>query len=128
MGTDIHTVLQMKTDGGWVTEQLDVIEGRFYELFGVLAGVRGFYSESIQKERGLPSDFQHTTDDGTGSKQHGDYWMGYHDFGWVTMRELADYDWSLIDDGSKELIDELVDMSKKAGLLDRRRLVFGFDS
>lgn len=110
MGTDIHPVVQVLREAGyWHTVALDtspqmqygegrtwpLLESRDYTVFAVLANVRngrgfaGVYTHDpvrpIALPRGLPDDFCKPDPDL--------FWMGEHDFSWVTLRELLDYDW-----------------------------------
>ena len=70
MGTDIHGVFQRYTnEQGWEDVPSEYGQGRHYQLFAVLAGVRngrGFAGartgeavKPIVEPRGLPDDFQH---------------------------------------------------------------------
>lgn len=69
MGTDIHSVAQVRKDGKWLTVLQDVCgDGRNYDTFAMLANVRngrGFAGVKtgdgfpfIAEPRGLPDDFQ----------------------------------------------------------------------
>lgn len=61
MGCDIHTVIQKPDDNGvWQTAIKGICSDRNYTLFGVLSGVRGLTSETIDgpiMKEGLPDDF-----------------------------------------------------------------------
>jgi hypothetical protein len=99
MGTDIHSVAQAKINGAWVDVETKFDEGRHYNLFAHLAGVRngtGFAGivtgdsvNPIQEARGLPDDF--TVDE---YDMHGETCMGDHSYGWVTSTEVINHDWN----------------------------------
>lgn len=114
MGTDIHGVFQRRTEHGWETVPSEYDEGRHYQLFAVLAGVRngrGFAGIQtgepvvpISAPRGLPADFALA-----GGDQHPvasvemlapwrlkyrvpdeplEVWMGDHSHSWLTSAEM----------------------------------------
>lgn len=115
MGTDIHGVFQRHdaSTGKWVDVPTKYEEGRHYQLFAVLAGVRngsGFAGvktgdavEPISEPRGLPDDFE-INDEGAhpvasikllgykakyyeaGEAIH--IWMGDHSPSWLTADEI----------------------------------------
>lgn len=93
MGTDIHAVFQKQLpDGRWEDVESEYSEGRHYQLFAVLAGVRngtGFAGlvtgdpvTPISEPRGLPEDFEIDDD------HHFDKWMGEHSFSWLLGSEI----------------------------------------
>ena len=97
MGTDIHCIVQAKTNNSWTALETNSFLDRHYLWFAVLANVRngdGFagtpYMTSpvpyIQEHRGYPDDFE---------LPDGVEWLGDHSFGYVTLQELLDYDWSI---------------------------------
>lgn len=94
MGCDIHSVAQVKRNNQWITVESKIgKDARDYELFGLLAGVRG-WSEPIHEPRGVPSDFDminqyHTFYD----KKIFDtniFYMGEHTYSYYTLEELND--------------------------------------
>ena len=136
MGTDIHTVLQVKKGKKWETIATDIYDGRNYALFSVLAGVRG-QEEPIAEPRGLPPGFvvdednDHRVTDAGGFIDS--YWMGYHSHSWLTLAEIVDYD----SGGDLEayikclayITAKMTIVAYENGLeLEEVRLVFGFDS
>jgi len=120
MGCDIHPCVQRRFDGAWEfvlipgADQDDSrnrgdiwwgLCGRNYDLFAVLADVRngvgfagcitGEVIRPISAVRGLPPGFA----EGALPKWAGKYAdadaldLGEHSFSWVTLAELAAYDW-----------------------------------
>lgn len=96
MGTDIHSQFQKRLHcGAWQDVESQYSEGRHYQLFAVLAGVRngtGFAGVTtgepvtpIAEPRGLPSDFEMDTED---DSCHCGKWMGEHSQGWLSGDEL----------------------------------------
>jgi hypothetical protein len=105
MGCDIHIYVE-KFDGKewksadtWSPDEYDqtrntnypqVYEGRNYELFAILAGVRNRYDiEPIVRPRGLPGDISNEV------QSEADRWNGDgHSHSWLTLKELQEYDWN----------------------------------
>jgi hypothetical protein len=85
-------------------------DGRNYNLFAILANVRngsGFAGietgkgyNPISLPKGLPSDLSYELRqdddmcDEEGEMKPGRYSFGYHDFSWLTVKELIDYNWN----------------------------------
>ena len=97
MGCDVHCVLQKKNKNNnqFETVLTDVFPNRDYQLFTFLSGVRGFAGEYDNIAHvGLPSDFVTSNkvmaDGSVVENMHGDYWMGEHSHGWVTLKEFTD--------------------------------------
>lgn len=98
MGCDIHVMLekQNKNTKEWERvllyrgpvenpEVVDPFNGRNYELFSILAGVRG-WQEPLIDPRGLPQDMSDS------SKKEIDWWEGgYHTPTWYDMYELITF-------------------------------------
>ena len=98
MGTDIHTrveyresdtgfwkMLYMYTPNKWHPEKLELVEpynGRNYELFAALAGVRG-WAEPIVAPRGIPQDVSNDVSDEYDREKD---WV--HTPSWLTLAEL----------------------------------------
>jgi hypothetical protein len=80
----------------------DWYSGRSYKLFAMLANVRngsGFAGiktgegyKPISLPKGLPPDLSVPVADET--EQPGAFDFGYHDFSYLTLKELLDYDWT----------------------------------
>lgn len=122
MGTDIHLTVEhyneeskrwdslsfykKKDDGGF--EPVPIYSGRDYELFGLLAGVRGGSSflgnryGYLAKPRGVPNDMsvmaQKEWDDGVDEDGH----RWYHTPTWYDFCELKNYSY-LLNDFSKAI-------------------------
>jgi hypothetical protein len=104
-----------------ISEYPEAIWNRDYRLFGILANVRngvgfagikyGSPAKPISQERGLPPDVKARLKDGEenavlpieGRRYRfmredepvdSEYWLGYHDFTWVTLDELLKYNWT----------------------------------
>ena len=180
MGTDIYPVVQIRKndDSPWVSihpcqephhrsdegngyDELDtILRDRNYALFGVLAGVRCPDIKPISNQRGIPKDFVvpyrvmdgncWVAPDSFEASNDLDYILGDHNYGWVTLRELIDYDWSATLDKisadyfDTDIVSEAVgdhfcvtfcgwlrDLCPKgwgAVAAHNKRIVFGFDS
>lgn len=108
MGCDIHSVVQKRVNGEWVTYR-EGFSDRNYHAFALLAGVRNNFDDivPISEERGFPKGFVVKDDahplprkfeweEGSyripekGEKRT--YWMGDHSFGYCSARELAQVD------------------------------------
>lgn len=133
MGTDINIMLQKKEKGKWVDKgELEL--GRNYQLFSVLAGVRGS-SKPIAYPRGLPDDFVVETEiEGKGYERenmHNGFWMGEHSFSYLGLDEILKYNWAKtqFDNDSWLFIpDELRDAVFYSRNPKNWRICFGFDS
>lgn len=104
-----------------ISEYPEAIWNRDYRLFGILANVRngvgfagiryGSPAKPISQERGLPPDVKARLKGGEedavlpieGRRYRfmredepvdPEYWLGYHDFTWVTLDELLKYPWT----------------------------------
>lgn len=119
MGTDIHSVVQIKVDGKWETVHCRLLDDpRSYNTFSILADVRNGYGfagcktssgfKYISKPKGYPKDFKivdeymHQLPSGleyywfydTEKKEpNTELFMGDHSHSWFTLRELKDW-WS----------------------------------
>jgi hypothetical protein len=119
MGTDIHTIVQVRRSGTWERVSApDALGDRNYNLFAVLGDVRNGFGfagiktssgfDPISSSRGLPEDVGFTVDEQFVhcarhyTVPHDDdalwdcdecSWLGDHSYGYVTLRELLDYDW-----------------------------------
>ena len=174
MGCDIHAILQKRNEdtGKWFTIDQDVFSGRDYNLFTFLSGVRGFETEYDNiAVPGLPEDYEWnvkvdtrgeydlesgTTKDIEYSMYYdGDFWMGEHSFGSVTLEEFCSaetpdpdenrsYEMETFESGytvrflkQEDMDDYSYIRSYQVGLkalfgsyggLSNYRLVFGYDS
>lgn len=165
----------------WATERLFTGDYNFfdrnYDLFAMLADVRngrGFAGlttgegfNPIDDARGLPADLsrelRRLAEDGgdqdydSALEAYGAGWLGDHSHSWLTLRELADYDWNQTTRHAKyenerggwvpldakqigwtepvtyreragRFYTEFMPALLKLGEPDRVRIVFGFDS
>ena len=104
MGCDIHGVFQKKVGDAWEDIPSDYEQNRHYQLFSILAGVRGGRGEDpIDYPRGLPPDFKVSPETGdwrdsihlvkdssflTPWRRENypndlDVWMGDHSYSWL---------------------------------------------
>lgn len=155
MGCDIHPVVQRRVGDKWETVPTppDLLDEygdppwatRNYVTFGILAGVRDDYLQEIAEPRGLPPDIPSTFER---LKAEGKAWaaldsresvdgydLGEHSFSWVTLRELAGFDFEQPhpnNDGGRvgdvTGIQGWLPYLASLGAPDDVRLVFGFDS
>jgi hypothetical protein len=114
MGADIHTIVQVKKGRKWVTVAKNVADGRNYELFGLLAGVRD-PDGSIEPLRGLPPGI-------TGIEG------AEHSFTWYTLHELMCYGYVAFNDFVSEIVEALEEMGETVLEYKYIRVVMGFDS
>lgn len=116
MGTDIHGVFQRFDGEHWVDIPSEYDQGRHYQLFAVLAGVRngtgfagiqtGEVVTPISEPRGLPDDFKVDGDihpiaslsvmTKWRQKYHAadeplEVWMGDHSHTWLTAAEMLEW-------------------------------------
>lgn len=83
MGCDIHMHVECKHDGVWKRHNVEIYDGRDYELFGILAGVRGILTP-ISYPKGLPVDVSNEV------LQDHDFWedSGRHSASWLTFDDV----------------------------------------
>lgn len=141
MGCDIHGAIEYyaKHRDRWNHER-NITVDRWYNLFGVLAGVRNYVNAiPIAEPKGLPKDIDYITED------HFEVWIyNAHSMSWLTLRELQEYDWEqeFLDgrDGFKKVkakdcinldfeyvIKKMEQLAETFGV-DGVRVVFWFDS
>ena len=92
MGTDIYLHAEQRSCRVWrYRGELEDFEVRNYEFFAILANVRNPIRSTepfdyIIQPRGLPEDMSEELRKDT-------LLLSGHDPGWVTLRELLDFDW-----------------------------------
>jgi hypothetical protein len=92
MGTDIYLHVERRHGSSWeYCGELDALEIRHYEFFAILANVKNPIRstepfEYIANPRGLPEDMSEDL------KKDSLLPTG-HDAGWITLRELLNFDW-----------------------------------
>lgn len=121
MACDIHIHIECKKQGSWILHSEDIYDGRDYELFGILAGVRG-YGPPISRLKGLPVD---VTDE---VLQDHDLWEEEaHSASWLTFDEIynsrLDYDNTSLQHIALEML-----RAKREAQAEDVRIVFWFDS
>lgn len=161
MGCDIHLFVEVRRKGKWQpagrlvkNEWYDQKEkaschnlkyvrekfydGRYYWLFGILAGVRSNAFEPIVEPRGVPDDASKEVRyqiDGWGSDGH--------THSWLTLEDILEYMWSprgkraikelgangFFDDVKGSTVQRLVEIASDPKLTpDDLRIVFFFDN
>ena len=131
MGCDIHLYIESKTglgDFGWESFGGRIDVGRNYELFGLLAGVRGT-REALVAPRGLPGDISVRAYKGLQSSDlHCHSWLSRKELRAAIAQLTMDVDGEGVEFASAEWYAILAAMKalKKAGR--RVRIVFAFDS
>lgn len=104
MGTDIYLHAENRSDGAWqYCGELSDLEDRNYEFFAILANVMNPIRSTVPfdyivQPRGFPDDM-------CDELRHDGLLHSGHDPGWVTLRELLDFDW----DGKTILRTAVVD-------------------
>lgn len=115
MGTDIHVMVERynRKENKWENVSIytkssngefkvvDIYIGRNYHLFGMLAGVRGSYDETLVGLRGLPDDISDDV-----KKYWDDYSDCWHSATWYDYCELRAYEDTMkkLDKCMKELV------------------------
>src|SRR5262249_46499059 len=93
MGTDIYLHAEKRSDGVWHhCGELTDLEGRNYQFFAILANVMNPIRSTVPfdyivQPRGFPDDMSEEL-------RHDGLLRSGHDPGWVTLRELLDFDWA----------------------------------
>lgn len=113
--------VECKKLGRWMLHGEDVYEGRDYELFGILAGVRGSRTP-ISDPKGLPVDVTDYV------KRLYDLWgWNNHSASWLTFDEIynsrLDYD----NHSLKQIALKMLSAKRETQAEDVR-IVFWFDS
>lgn len=129
MGCDIHLYIEKKVRGKWVPfkeiPEDDYPDDRDYNVFALLAGVRGRHEKTYFAERGIPLDTSY-------KENRGDEdfcWLGDHSFTYATIHELKKVKWDKYLDcecGFQRFLKKyfpLVSSSDK-----NIRILIGFDS
>ena len=110
MGVDIHSLVEVKTNGKWVIvkhaifddygdiETAEFFEKRNYAVFGFLADVRNYSCcQPICEPKGFPDDSEYLNSSIYGSDRNiiNDLQedSSYHSRGWLTLKELLDFDY-----------------------------------
>lgn len=113
--------VECKHDGVWKRHDVEIYEDRNYELFGILAGVRGIRTP-ISDPKGLPVDVTDAV------KRLYDLWgLNNHSASWLTFDEIWD---SLSDCHNHSLQLIALDMIRiqRETQSEDVRIVFWFDS
>lgn len=105
MGTDIHTIAQIRASSKWETVAVNIAdEVRNYDSFAVMANVRngrgcagivtGERWEPIDNPRGLPKDFdfcRNMYDEPVIYYEDEEKWLGEHSYSWLCLGEIEEY-------------------------------------
>lgn len=86
MGTDISIFAEKKNDqGAFIALDFAPFDNRSYGVFGFLAGVRNYSGvPPISPPRGAPE----------GSSMSMEYWGDHHSHSWLSVQELAAFDYN----------------------------------
>lgn len=88
MGCDIHGYLEVKESGKWRCEK-EVPDGRSYDWFGILAGVRNYVNAiPISEPRGIPNSLSKKV-----MEEIDDWQFDGHSHSWLTSKDFENYDW-----------------------------------
>jgi hypothetical protein len=100
MGTDVHAVIQKRTDKGWEPVESKWEQNRHYFLFSWLADVRNGFGfagvktyapiKPIADQRGLPDDFNIDRDGVAPDPAWEDegHYIGDHSYSWLMASEI----------------------------------------
>ena len=103
-----------------------IFSDRNYTLFGILAGVRNHSVEPIASPRGFPDDASFVV------RQLFEHYGSEHTPSWLTLKELAWYNWTPVHNETKNFEAVIEELSNKCGYMDFDmddiRIVFWFDS
>ncbi|RLB17876.1 MAG: hypothetical protein DRG35_01405 [Deltaproteobacteria bacterium] len=89
MGTDIHGWLEFKSEDEWEGAfQISNLVDQYYDIFGLLFGIRNALFKPIAPGRGLPSDASLTT------RLNWYDWKGTgYGATWITYNEIKEINW-----------------------------------
>ena len=130
MGCDIHLYIEKKVRGKWVPfkeiPQNDYPDDRCYDVFALLAGVRGRFDKTYFPDRGIPEDTSYVEN----RDDDDDYcWLGEHSFTYATIHELKKVKWQKYIDyecGFQHFIKKYFPLASSS---DKNiRILMGFDS
>lgn len=120
MGADIHAYIERRNPetNKWEElglyrkddeefNQVDFYDGRDYELFSILAGVRGWH-EPLVMRRGVPDDMSDTV-----AKRYYEYRDSWHSATWYDYCELLAY----ANSNNDNVIEVIDDTGEKYNLL-----------
>ena len=113
--------VECKHDGVWKRHNVEIYDGREYELFGILAGVRG-NSTPISYPKGLPVDVSNEV-----MQDHDSWGWETHSASWLTFDEIYN---SRLDYDNQSLQRIALDMLRiqREKQAEEVRIVFWFDS
>ena len=119
MGCDIHVYLEGQTsidnklkwvslDYYWINrlgdfERIEIYDGRHYDLFGVLAGVRSDRYEPISLPKGIPYDTCEFIKKAFGEDKD---WC--HSFSYLTLKELMEHPTYEFDEEDKNMLKPFI--------------------
>ena len=101
MGCDIHAIAEYYKDGEWhraiplttedgyTTFRNEFVDGRNYQLFGILAGVRNEGMPCISEPKGMPEECSPEW------RAYCNQWgIDLHSHSWIPLLELLSFDWT----------------------------------
>ena len=116
-----------KGDPFWaVRSVVEWYSGRNYELFGILAGVRGD-ATPIAEPRGLPKDLGDECKALRKNWNGPDIHLGEHSQSWLTLAELQKHS-KRLHMADSDFVDRVMAGLATLGNPEDVRIVFGFDS
>lgn len=128
MGCDIHLHIEIKVGGRW-EHYTEAEIGRWYSLFGKMAGVRDHTVEPISPPKGIPDDMNIITKmdyDNWGSDGHSHSWFNKEEiitlYNWIQGLEGVDGDYFYL----RFYTNKILDWNNP--LLEDLRFVFWFDN
>jgi preprotein translocase subunit SecE len=131
MGCDIHLYIEKKSRGIWKPfDQIpreDYPDERNYNVFALLAGVRGQYKKVYFPNRGIPVDTSYR--DKNGPEVDSFIWLGDHSFTYATIHELKKVNWQKYLEYEPQFARFLKQYFPLTSFGDKNiRILMGFDS
>jgi hypothetical protein len=114
MGCDIHLIVEARENENltWYAHVINPYVGRPYELFSILAGVRGWHEESMTP-RGLPGDVSGDTKQLYDKGEDGEGFNYFHSASHVNLDEF-EYCLNVASEKMHQgLIDEYEEMGRR---------------
>ena len=103
-------------------------DGRNYNLFSALCGVRSFHFDGdtpcVSEPKGLPNDISNEV-----LAESDSYGSDGHSHSWNTLKELKEFDWSSYGETTKDFLDEVIPKMEAQKVKDTDvRIVYFFDN
>lgn len=121
MGCDINMHVECKHGANWKRHNREIYDGRDYELFGILAGVRGSHTP-ISYPKGFPFNVSNEV------LQDYDSWESVaHSASWLTFDEIYNSRFDYDNHSLKQIALDMLS-AKRVQQAEDVRIVFWFDS